>query len=212
MICVSLEEAASEDCLKALQKLSFAEIRLDRMSVTEEEVEKIFSSHPQLIATCRPGAFPEEKRRQLLKKAIAAGAAYVDMELEAPRRFQKEIKKLAAIHNCRVIVSTHLFEGTPSLKDLQIRVEKCFAAGAQIAKISCWVRRKEENARLLALLSDPRPVVVTGMGKMGMITRVGSLFCGSPFTFASLEKGKETAEGQLDQATMEKIIRMISDG
>ncbi|MBS3820056.1 type I 3-dehydroquinate dehydratase, partial [bacterium] len=151
MVCVSLEEAKAEECLKVLQRVPFAEIRLDRMSPTEKEVENIFSTHPQLIVTCRPGAFSEKKRRKLLRKGITAGAAYVDIELEAEKKFKEEIVREAARHHCRVIVSTHHFEGTPSPEELQILKERCFDAGAEIAKISCLVRRKEENARLLAL-------------------------------------------------------------
>ncbi len=83
MICVSIAEKSTKKSLEVLKGLNFAEIRLDKMSVTVDDVRKIFSQHPRLIATCRPGVIEDKKRKLLLEEAISAGAAFVDLELEA---------------------------------------------------------------------------------------------------------------------------------
>lgn len=212
MICVSLKEKNTDLCLKALQKLSFAEIRLDQISLSLKDVQKIFSSHPKLIATCRPGSYPESKRKDLLIEAIEAGAAYVDMDLKTKECLLKEVMQNALQHNCKVILSFHDFCGTPSLKRLKELINTGFSRGADIVKIACHIQMKQENSRLLSLLQDKRPVVVIGMGKKGRITRIASVFCGSPFTFASLSKGKKTAEGQLDKKTLHSLFKRIHHG
>ncbi|HZX11313.1 MAG TPA: type I 3-dehydroquinate dehydratase [Acidobacteriota bacterium] len=210
MICVSLKENNTDLCLKALQKLSFAEIRMDKMSLSKNDIYKIFSSHPKLIATCRPGSHSDLKRKNLLIQAIEAGAAFVDMEIETEEYLVREVMEKARKHNCKVILSFHDFSGTPPLKSLIKLRNKCFSRGADIAKIACYVQTPHENSRLLGLLQEKRPLIVIGMGKLGKITRIASLFCGSPFIYASLETGKETAEGQLHKKTLENIFRIIN--
>lgn len=210
MICVSLKENSTDLCLNAIQKLAFAEIRLDKMSLSKKDIYKIFSSHPKLIATCRPGRYSETERKKSLIKAIEAGAAFVDMEIETKECFLNEVTQKAVKHNCKVIMSFHDFSGTPTKNRLLQLTNECFSRGADIAKIACYVQDKKENLRLLSLLRDQRPVIVIGMGKLGRITRIASLFCGSPFNYASLEKEKETAEGQLDKKTMEYILKIIN--
>ena len=82
MICVSLAEPTLGECLAALVGLPFAEIRLDRMEgLSLEDVGTLSSSHERLIATCAPGSLPDNARKARLLAAVAAGAAYVDVEL-----------------------------------------------------------------------------------------------------------------------------------
>ena len=49
------------------------------------------------------------------------------------------------------------------------------------------------------------------MGSKGRITRIAAPLLGSPFTFASISKGKETAEGQIEKDTLERIVRLLKD-
>ena len=48
-----------------------------------------------------------------------------------------------------------------------------------------------------------------GMGKKGRITRVVAPLVGSPFTFASLIEGRETAEGQIDKAALGSLMETL---
>jgi 3-dehydroquinate dehydratase-1 len=209
LICVSLAEPAVPDCVEALKTLPFAEIRMDKMQLKPEDVEMLFSARQRLIATCRPGQLSDFDRKALLLKAIESGAAYVDVEVESDCVYRDEIIGKARSHNCLVIVSFHDHQRTPARHELEETVSACFRAGADIAKIACMVHSNRDSARLLGLLDVGRKVVVIGMGQKGKITRIAAPFLGSPFTFASLSKGKETAEGQLDQETLRSYLRLI---
>lgn len=206
MICVSLAEPTAAACLRALEGIDFAEIRLDKMRIGPGGVIKIFARHPHLIATCRAGGMSEEKRRRLLLSAIGAGAAFVDIELESETRFKEQIVRAARSAVCRVIVSYHNFDKTPPRADLEKTIELAFASGADIAKIACRVRARRDSARLLGLLDIGRPLIVVGMGSKGGLTRIAAPLLGSLFTYASLGKGKETAEGQWDAPSLERIL------
>jgi 3-dehydroquinate dehydratase-1 len=49
------------------------------------------------------------------------------------------------------------------------------------------------------------------MGGAGRPVRVLAPLLGSPFTYSASRKGKETAEGQLDAATMQRILAQLED-
>jgi 3-dehydroquinate dehydratase-1 len=211
MICVSLAEPTAGACRRALEGVGLAEIRLDKMRIGPAGVRAIFSRHPRLIATCRPGAMPEARRRRLLLAAVEAGAAFVDIEIEANPRFRDRLTAAARARDCKVIVSHHDFRRTPPRAELEAAVDRAFAAGADIAKIACRVRELRDNARLLGLLDRGLPLVVVGMGKMGRLTRIAAPLLGSLFTYATLNEGQETAEGQMPAASLERLLLELGD-
>lgn len=212
MICVSIAEDSVDRCLKALNGLDMAEIRMEGMSLSGKDIHEMFSQPVKLVATCRPGRMPDEKRMTYLMDAIHAGASYVDVEIESDAAWKREIVKAAQRRGCQVIMSFHDFEKTPGLESLKKIVSQCFGEGADIAKIACMVRSEQDNARLLGLLGMKRnknKLLVVGMGEKGKITRIIAPFFGSPFSYASLSRGKETAEGQISKENLETVIRGI---
>jgi len=211
MICTSISEPTAEKCLEALENLHFAEIRLDRMSVDAEDVKAIFSLPKRLIATCRPGTLEDSERKAHLMNAVTAGASYVDIEIESQESYRAEIIQTAKSANCKVIISYHNDQKTPDRDELRHLVESGFDAGADIVKIACKVHSPRENARLLGLLEDERPLIVIGMGAGGTITRITAPFLGSVMTYASLEPGKETAPGQISKPPLEELLRRIAN-
>lgn len=210
MICVSLAEPSVASCLAALKGLDFAEIRMDMMKLMLEEIPRLFPGNRVLIATCRPGGRSDEERKRLLMRAIASGATFVDVEIESETAYREEIVAEARSCGCRVIVSHHDYERTPERPALEACVSACFKAGADIAKVACMVRSDRENARLLALLDTDREIVVVGMGERGRVTRILAPLLGSPFTYASLSQGKETADGQIDRETLQELLRTVT--
>lgn len=210
MICVSIAENGFRNCLKALRGVHFAEIRMDKTSLTQKEIEKIFSLQKKLIATCRP-PIDEKTRVHLLEKAIDFGASFVDIELNSSKKFKQKILKKAKTKRCKVIVSFHDFKKTPSRKTLLQTIKRCFNSGADIAKIACKVNSPKDNARLLGLLESEKKLVVVGLGKKGKITRIVSPLAGGEFSFASLSKGKETADGQIAFLEMKKIQEALKN-
>jgi 3-dehydroquinate dehydratase type I len=211
MVCVSLAEPTVGACLRALAGVKFAEIRLDKMRVGVSGVKKIFAGHCRLIATCRPGRISEEKRRRLLVAAVEAGAAFVDIELVASAKTGEAVVRAARASGCRVIVSFHDFKRTPPREDLEKAVAHSFERGADIAKIACMVRSPRDNARLLGLLDDGRPLIVVGMGGRGRITRIAAPLLGGVLSYAAKDGGRETARGQVPAAPLERILSELRD-
>lgn len=213
MICVSIAEKDPEKCIETLKGLEFAEIRMDMMNPCEKDIKKIFSQPVELIATFRPGKVSEQKRKTALLCAIKNRATFVDIELETKKKFRDEIIKTAKEYGCKVIISFHDYNKTLPKNRLKQIVKKCFAYGADIAKIACKVHSKEDNIRLLSVLeSEPRgKVIVVGMGEKGKITRIAGHLLGNPITFVCSSKKKKTAQGQIEKKELERIIKMIKN-
>lgn len=211
MICVSLAERSVPVCLEALERLDFAEVRIDAILKPDPAgVRNIFSRPVRLIATCRPNRLDDEGRKDLLIAAIRSGAAYVDVEIESKPAYRDEIVAEARKKGCKIIVSFHDCIKTPQRCELEAVVESCFEASADIAKVACMVHSGRDCARLLGLLDGKRQIIAIGMGEKGRITRIAGPLLGSPFAFACLSKGKETAEGQIDKKTLELILEALT--
>jgi len=209
-ICVSVCEPTAEGCLKALEGLELAEIRIDCADLTEAQVREIFGRKVELVATCRPGGkHDEETRKRLLLAAVEAGARYVDLEMEAADSLKKEVGDRARALGCKVIVSYHDYERTPPLRQLEHVVDWCLESGADLVKVACQVQSDRDNARLLGLLDSQHPLIVVGMGDKGRMTRVVAPLLGSAFTYASFSRGKETAPGQIDREALERVASEI---
>lgn len=188
-----------------------AEIRLDLTPLTEREIRVLFAVPLPLVATFRPGSVSETERGAALDTAMAAGAAFVDIEADARSAYRKELIRLAAKHGCRVILSIHSDRRPPGEDRLARTRERLFRQGADIVKVVHRVRSAGDCVRLFSLYKTPRRdgVIALGLGREGVVTRVAAPLLGAPFTFASLRPGRETADGQLDWKTLDRILNLI---
>ncbi len=216
MICVSAGNIDFTELTELLRSEKLVEIRLDLNDFSDDELIKIFSSPTKTIATCRPGRFTEEERIRKLKVCIESGASFADIELDTIEISFKQISQLSKKHNCSLIISHHNFENTPQVSELKNIYRSCSEKGADIVKISTIVKDPADNAKLLSLYNNEEspemsPLIITGMGEKGKITRISAPLMGAPFTYASYEAGKETAEGQIEKSDLEKIYRLIKD-
>lgn len=212
MICVSIAEPTLAECQAALKGLEFAEIRIDKTGLSLGEIKELFTSPLKLVATCRPGTRSDDERAAALLAAIAAGAAYVDVELSSSPQFRNQVIAAAKQHGCQVIISYHNSTETPLKQILLLTIEECFDLGADIAKVVCRVQNVQDCARLFSLYETRKNVVALGLGELGMLTRIAGPFFGAPLTYASLAPGKETAEGQPDLKSLETVLRLIKSG
>jgi len=219
MICLCIGKPAVDRCKELLPDVELAEIRLDGSALSLDEIGQIFSLPSKLIATCRPnpGIRGEAERKNLLLSAIEAGAAYVDIEIEAEVDFKKEIMRAARLKGCRVILSYHNYENTPPKSKLEAVIARCFSEGADIAKIACQVHSQPDNARILSLYdikinkkSNNQQIIAIGMGEKGKVTRVAAPLLGAPFTYAAPSPRSETGPGQLDKETLARIYELLS--
>jgi len=214
VICVSLAEPSFRKCLNALRGLPMAEIRLDITPLKPEEIAALFACPLPLVATFRPGKRSDNDRRAALHAAIAAGAAFVDIEADARPAYRMELIRTAREHGCRVILSSHSDRLPPGAGELARTRERFFRLGADVVKVVHCVRSAADCVRLLSLYETPRrnKVIALGTGREGVVTRVAAPLLGAPFTYASLRPGRETAEGQLDWRTLAKILDLIPHG
>lgn len=208
MLCVSVRESDPHHLVAQLALHELAEVRLDAAAFDESDVELVFGSHPRLIATMRPGTASDTDRARLLVAAVRSGAAYVDVELDAPAVVSEPVVAAALEQGCKIIVSHHDPGGTPGSADLNRLVAACRAAGADIVKIACLVTEPGDNARLLGLYAEHEDLIVIGMGPLGRITRLAAPLLGAPFTYVSAGPQKETAPGQMD---IEQVRRLLAE-
>jgi 3-dehydroquinate dehydratase-1 len=209
-ICVSIGEQSYSRILEALENLSFAEIRLDISRITDSEIKSVFSSSKRLIATCREGFYDKHERIERLIAAIRAGADLVDVETESDDDFRTAIARQAKLNRCKLIVSYHNFEETPSLHEMSNIVETCKQQGADIVKLVTTAKNRSDAARVLSLYDKylDTSLVAFAMGEAGLITRIACLYLGAPYTYAAISDDKPLASGQI---SVEKIKNVINN-
>lgn len=208
MICVSIQEPTAAACLALLARAPMAEIRADLCRLSTAELEQVVAAHPNLLVTCRVATSSPEFAREQLTAAIRCGARYVDVEIEAPDDLMEAVRSCAREHGCRLIVSYHDFDGTPTLEALEQTVGACLDRGADLVKIVTTARTTAEAERTLQLYDRPFPVplVAFAMGEAGRYTRIACLRKGAPYTYAAPDNGRATAPGQYTQSEMEALL------
>lgn len=209
MICTSIGNMSYEDCRNTVISEDFVELRLDLLDLDPARVKEIFSLPGRKIATCRKAGYSDQERLNLFSTAIASGADFVDLELEMPEDMRKTIIRKAREKQCLVIVSFHNFTNTPGTSELLEQIRSCKEAGADIIKIACRVNEPSDNITLMSLYSCKERLIVIGMGKMGIITRIAGPILGGEFTYAASGQEKKTAEGQLTREEMQQIYYLL---
>lgn len=211
MICVSVIEPDFNECLKLIKKVGLAEIRLDEVNFTDEQIKHLFALQVRTVATCRPGRYSDEERLHKLSVAIQNGANYVDVEIESSSEFKQTLKNLAVQYNCKFIVSYHNYNETPTVPELNSIVKQCVSDGADVVKIACLVNNTDDNARLIGLYRSDLRMIVLGMGEKGKISRIAAPYLGSEFTFAAVSEKTATAPGQYTVSQLQKIYKAIDE-
>lgn len=208
MIYISLADYSFMELVTIIKEHPHAEIRLDRLELSDDQVEQIFRLSPHLIATCRPGNMRDDERLRRLQNAIVAGAALVDIELDAPEWYQQKLIAAVRSAESRFIISYHNFTTTPALPRLRRIVRHCEALQPDYIKVVTFCRQPADTRRLLDLYTfTNRPLIAFGMGPAGQNSRVAALRAGAPFVFAALDRQHLTAPGQLTLEELEQLLR-----
>jgi len=211
MICISLAGITFEECVKAIAKSQFSEIRIDQLDLSDTQLKTLFAMRKNIIATCRPGTLDEDRRKALLKLAINSGAGYVDIEFEAQAHYRRELIDEARRRNVMVIISYHNYDTTPDREELEMIIDQSMKMGADRVKLATFANSQSDNARILSLYETHPNLIAFCMGKMGMITRVAAPFLGSEFTYASVSGKLATAPGQLAYDDFIDIFDLIKE-
>ncbi len=228
-ICIPIiaenEETAMEKMRRTLPQNPSLEIlfelRMDRMR--EIKIDRLLGEKTKkIVVTNRRreegGGFrgTEKERISFLLRALDLGADYVDVEASTEPGRVAEVKAAIADKDFKasLIVSSHDFVNPPTEKGLIQRLEESAALAPDIVKIVCRVDDMEDNLKMLKLVLLARErgqkIISFGMGAKGRMSRVMSLLLGAYMGFASLDKGEESAPGQLSLGEMITVLSILN--
>ena len=206
------------EALRLIEKAEAAhadliEVRLDRLKDCLENHRGLadLAAHGKTpkIATDKASR-AETEHRQMLLNAAKSDFEYVDAELSTPQleNLTRELKALGA----KPIVSFHKFDGSSSLSELGSVLERESSSGAEVCKIVTTAKQMEDNLTTLnftSTASSKTKLVCFCMGELGKVSRLLSPLFGGFFTFASLERGNETASGQMTIQEMKSAYALL---
>ena len=226
MICIPIvattTEAAAAQMEKVAPQADVLELRIDQ--IKDVDLNRLINGKQtgkQILVTNRRkeegGSFSggERERVALLKDAVALGTDYVDIEAGTEKHLIWGLVALVEKHHHRTkwIISSHDFSGTPSDEALRKRFDACSRMGSDIVKIVTHAQAMEDNLRVLGLIpyarNKGRAIIALCMGEQGKISRVMAPLLGAYWSYASLEKGAESAPGQLTAEEMRLIYSLL---
>lgn len=199
MICITVTPTsrtlAKADLLNAARHGDIIELCLDHFQKEPDVKDLISAVDKPIIVSCRRpqdgGKWQgtEEERLLLLRQAIVAGPAYIELDLDiAPNvpRFGK---------TQRVISFTRL--DRPET-DIDTIFDEAANAKADVVKFTWPTPNLDAAWPLLATVSQKRilPVVGMGLGRAELTFSLLGLKYGSPWIYAALEQGMEAHPGQ----------------
>lgn len=199
MICISVTPTsrtlAPADLLNASRQGDLIELCLDHF-LKEPNVGELIRmvDKPVLVSCRRPrdgGQWEgtEEERLQLLRNAIVAGPAYVELDLDIAH----QIPRFGSTK--RVISYTSLSRPLGNIDEI---FEQCWKARADVVKVTWPTDTLDAAWPLLAAVTQQRevPVVGLGIGRSGVTFSLLGRRYGSPWIYAALERGMEAFEQQ----------------
>lgn len=200
----------------AAETADIVEIRLDYISeFNNGDLREIISRKKcPLIMTCRKReeggryAGSEERRIEILHRCVEFGADHVDIEMSSGRHAVEEL--IACRKDSKIILSYHNFNEMPAdINGIYLQMKKL---GADILKIAVMPKDLRDNLRMFALLEkakeEGRDFIGICMGALGEVSRILSLAYGAYLTFGSMEKGKESAPGQICCGILRDVYRV----
>jgi 3-dehydroquinate dehydratase type I len=220
-VCVSVSSTDTPELLGRVQRAQrlsadLVEVRLDKLR-SHHGLEKIPQSVERpIIGTNRPlsekGSFTgsETERLKILMEAVERGFQYIDLELST-NRLDRAIKTLRE-KGAKIILSHHDHLRTPDPPRLIQTLNQLQKFKPDICKIVTTAQTPEDNLTILGLLKENRgnsPLVSFAMGQAGVWSRLMAPFYGAHFTYASLERGLETAPGQSSISELRRIYEML---
>ena len=173
-----------------------------------------------LIFTCRidlEGGLqkvPREKRLELITAAIESKSVdIVDIEMCNGEDFVETVRKNAAAHGVKLILSHHNFSETPAGDFIFDTLVKARKMGADIAKLAAMPKDYADVLTLMSATNRARndgvtiPMITISMGSAGEITRLAGGLFGSDVTFAV--GSKSSAPGQMPIADLKAAMALF---
>ncbi|KAL6535357.1 hypothetical protein OROMI_026731 [Orobanche minor] len=226
LICAPLMADTVDQVVELMHKAKLkgadiVEIRLDHLKTfnPHADIEKLIKECPlPTLFTYRPiwegGQYDgdENSRFNALKLAMELGADHIDIELRvtwqvAAHKFNNFMHGNKP-ENCKIIVSSHNYDNTPSTENLGDLVARIQAAGADIVKFATTAVDITDVARVFQITVHSQiPIIAMVMGERGLISRILCPKFGGYLTFGTLEPGKVSAPGQ---PTIEELVDLFN--
>lgn len=167
------------------------EVRLDALADIPDDLSFLPTEKP-VIVTFRSAE--DESRREIFAKALACGAAYVDIESDSVLR--------SVFPRTRVICSYHDFTQTPTAQEILHLFGDLAASG--IPKAAFMVRGPRDLLEIrkaaFVLQQSGELFILIGMGAAGEITRVRAADIGSMVSYCAVRPELASAPGQITVA------------
>jgi 3-dehydroquinate dehydratase/shikimate dehydrogenase len=201
MICITVTPESRTlgkvDILNAATKGDIVELCLDHL-IKEPDIKDLLAvTTKPMIVSCRRkqdgGKWDgsEEERLMLLRQAIVAGPAYVELDLDIAKKVPRFGKTQ------RVISFTRL--DRPE-QDIDAIVEEARGVQADVIKFTWPTPTIDDAWPLLKAVSASSkgtlPIVGLGLGRGDLTFSLLSLKYGSPWLYAALEEGMEAYPNQ----------------
>ncbi|XP_047957333.1 bifunctional 3-dehydroquinate dehydratase/shikimate dehydrogenase, chloroplastic isoform X2 [Salvia hispanica] len=221
LICAPIMADTVDQMVELMHKAKFkgadiVEVRLDHLKSLDHrpDIEVLIRQCPlPTLFTYRPtwegGEYngDEESRFEALQLAMELGADHIDIELKAAHEFMNFTRGNKP-EKCKIIVSSHNYEYTPSVEDLGNLVARIQAAGADIVKFATTALDITDVARVFQITVHSQvPIIAMVMGERGLMSRILCPKFGGYLTFGTLEEGKVSAPGQ---PTIDELISLYN--
>jgi 3-dehydroquinate dehydratase/shikimate dehydrogenase len=216
LIVASILAEGREATLRAAAQAVMAgadwiELRLDRWPADADLNGLIEPIRVPVLVACRTpedgGYFrgTQSERRELLSRALDAGAQGLDLE-----HWETWSPSLGRTGLRLLVRSFHSLTGVPrELPEIQDRL---LQKQGTVAKIAVTAPDLADAAPVLDLLASTdqkeRPTVAFAMGRAASVSRVLAAAMGAPLVFASAVAGQETAPGQIPVAQLAGLYRV----
>jgi 3-dehydroquinate dehydratase/shikimate dehydrogenase len=173
-----------------------------------------------VLLTCRPASeggqtdADVEKRLTLLAAVAHDVPTYVDLEwktLHHAGGWPWAFLKLSGQRPepTKIILSAHDYEGRPP--NLISLFADMSESRADIVKLAWRARSVRDNIEAFELLRDAaKPTVALCFGEAGLLSRILAKKFGAFLSFASIDPGEGTADGQVPLETMKRLYRWDS--
>ena len=216
--CVSIAETTPKklkQTLKiALRKSDYVEIRFDFLKAEQipQVLENVKKDLKKIVCTLRPktegGKFDgnERERISILKLIAEYNPFLLDVEFNTMKK-EKSLVKYLKMTKTNLLISGHDFKKTPNFTELKKKLNQMSKFSPNV-KIVTTAKTTDDSTRVLQLYNKKGKInlIAFAMGDSGRISRILSLYLGSPYAYVSL--GKPIAPGQFSVDEVKKIINL----
>jgi 3-dehydroquinate dehydratase-1 len=216
--CISIAENTPKklkQTLKiALRKSDYVEIRFDFLKADQipQVLENVKKDLKKIVCTLRPksegGKFDgnERERISILKLIAEYNPFLLDVEFNTMKK-EKSLVKYLKMTKTNLLISGHDFKKTPNFTELKKKLNQMSKYSSNV-KIVTTAKITDDATRVLQLYNKKGKInlIAFAMGDSGRISRILSLYLGSPYAYVSL--GKAIAPGQFSVDEIKKIINL----